>query len=184
MKTTLRTYAMFCLMIGTINTMLLQAQPIEPDAPIRGWGFDEFHIGGETIPHPRICKDSLNMDFLYTYGGYTDSAVMADSSRWDSTIDRHRMRGFTSIVQQAHSVGMKLIYAVDNTFHMQKNIRSYDWYYDSRGDTVDIKDYRDWLSACNSTIITSHECCNGHVEGVSKFSDGTQAGFFAASFEF
>jgi len=29
------------------------AQPTEPDAPIRGWGFDEFHIGGETGYHPQ-----------------------------------------------------------------------------------------------------------------------------------
>ena len=32
-------------------TMQSIAQTTEPDAPIRGWGFDEFHIGGETRYH-------------------------------------------------------------------------------------------------------------------------------------
>ena len=131
------------------------AQPTQPDAQIIGWGFDEFHIGGEMIPHPRICMDSLNMDYLYTYGGFTNSTFMMDSSLWNANTDRGRLRGFRSIVQQAKSIGMKLIYAVDNTFSMQKNFRSYDWYYDSRSDTVDIKDFRNRIAANDSGNVDS-----------------------------
>lgn len=63
-------------------TMQSIAQTTEPDAPIRGWGFDEFHIGGEEIYNPSICRNSLNMDFTYHYGGYSSWWQLNDSSRW------------------------------------------------------------------------------------------------------
>ncbi|MCC7437108.1 MAG: hypothetical protein IT211_01290, partial [Armatimonadetes bacterium] len=73
--------AMFCM-----ATTYAQQQPTPP--PIIGWGFDEFHIGGEMLAYPSIGKDSFNMDFVYQYGGHPTMADLRSSGN-DSTDRRN-----------------------------------------------------------------------------------------------
>lgn len=82
--------------LGTLlaTGMVYPQSTEQPPPPIIGYGFDEFHIGGESVYHPGICSRQLNMDFTYHYGGYSSSTFMQDSSRWDSTTKRARVRGF------------------------------------------------------------------------------------------
>ncbi|MBL7989575.1 MAG: hypothetical protein JNJ94_16045, partial [Chlorobi bacterium] len=154
-------------------TMQSIAQTTEPDAPIRGWGFDEFHIGGEEIYNPSICRNSLNMDFTYHYGGYSSWTYMDDPVRHANDRNTHRLDRFFSMAKQAQAVGLKLIYAVDTTFFMQKNIRSYDWYYDSRSDTVDIKDFRDRLDSSNAAVDSVYWIPNRFIAGVAVSRSGS-----------
>lgn len=155
MKTYQATTWMLSLWILLAMTTQAFAQTTEPDAPIIGWGFDEFHIGGEEIYNPRICRDYLNMDFTYHYGGYTSWDYMTDPRRYSTDPNVNRVMGLQSMIAQADSVGMKLIYAPDNLFSLQTDLRSYDWYYDTRSDTVDIKDFRDRIAANDSATVDS-----------------------------
>jgi len=70
--------SIIAMLLGVVVTYA--QQPIAPP-PIIGYGFDEFHIGGETVYHPGICSRQLNMDFTYHYGGFFSWWQLNDPSR-------------------------------------------------------------------------------------------------------
>lgn len=55
-----RVIAQLSLLALLFSVGVLHAQQTPPPPPTIGWNFDEFHIGGEEMYHPRIYRDSLN----------------------------------------------------------------------------------------------------------------------------
>lgn len=162
------------LLLASVAIAHAQQPLAPPPPPSIGWGFDEFHIGGEMLFYPRIGRDSFNMDFIYHYGGFPSMDYLSESvvPHVNDSVDRRNIR---SMIREAHAQGMKLIYAPHSIFNYWPGsiANSLETYFDFRSDTLSLTDFLEKADPNLSYVKDPEWIENRYVASVTVESSGS-----------
>ena len=175
--TTKSHHRLFVAFVMLVSVVAADAQPIAPEPvppPIIGWGFDEFHIGGEMLAYPSIGKDSFNMDFVYQYGGFPSMDYVREPEPVGKDNYTER-RNFRTMVLEAAANGMKLVYAPYNIFNYWPGevANSLETYFDFRSDTLTMTDFLQKADSGLSYVSAHQWIKDRYVASVTVESSGS-----------